>query len=81
MNTLATPTRIMHIPAVLAGQLDTLGVAFNSNAETLAFDALQRYIAEESDFAARVQKSLSQADRGEFVPEEQVTAFFAKYGC
>lgn len=42
--------------------------------------ALERYAAEELAELEKIQEGLEQARRGEFVPHDEMEAFFAQYG-
>jgi predicted transcriptional regulator len=40
---------------------------------------LSLYLAQQRRIAARIQDGLAQAQRGEFVTDEEMEAFFARY--
>lgn len=42
-------------------------------------EALAAYLAHERWAIARLREGLAQADRGEFVPDEDMDAFFSRY--
>jgi len=42
-------------------------------------EALAAYLAHERWAMARLREGLAQAERGEFVPEEEMEAFFSRY--
>lgn len=42
-------------------------------------EALAAYLAQERWAIARMREGLAEADRGEFVPDEEMEAFFARY--
>lgn len=42
-------------------------------------EALAAYLTHERWAIARLREGMAEADRGEFVPDEQMEAFFARY--
>ncbi len=42
-------------------------------------EALAAYVEHERRAIARIKQGLAQAERGEFVPDEEMDAFFARY--
>lgn len=51
-------------------------------AETdLINEALAAYVAHERWSLARLREGLEQAERGEFVPDEEMAVFYSRYGA
>ncbi|MDE1148514.1 MAG: ribbon-helix-helix protein, CopG family [Azospirillaceae bacterium] len=62
-------------PALLA-ELDKLAAAQNRSRNFVVNEALERYLAEERQWVAQVQAALAEADAGDFVPDDEMDAFF-----
>jgi RHH-type transcriptional regulator, rel operon repressor / antitoxin RelB len=60
-------------------QLDHLAEESHRSKSDLANEALSLYLAQQRRIAARIQEGLAQAQRGEFVTDEEMEAFFARY--
>jgi len=72
-------TDILEIrPEIRAGLHDLAMETQRGEAEMLN-EALTAYLARERWAIARMREGLAQAERGEFVPDEQVEAFFSRY--
>jgi len=65
-------------PDIRAGLLALAEETHRGETEILN-EALAAYLAHERWAIARLQEGLAEADRGEFVPDEQMEAFFARY--
>lgn len=60
-------------------QLDHLAEESHRSESDLANEAVALYLAQQRRIAARIQEGLAQAQRGEFVTDEEMEAFFARY--
>lgn len=60
-------------------QLDHLAEASHRSESDLANEALTLYLAQQRRITARIQEGLAQAQRGEFVSDDEMEAFFARY--
>lgn len=54
--------------------LDRLAERRGISAEVFAAEAIQRVVESDADFLAFLQVGIDEADRGEFVPHEEVMA-------
>jgi RHH-type transcriptional regulator, rel operon repressor / antitoxin RelB len=63
----------------LKSQLDHLALESHRSESELANEALSLYLAQQRRIAARIQDGLAQAQRGEFVTDEEMEAFFARH--
>jgi predicted transcriptional regulator len=62
----------MNIPVQLESRLEALAQNTGRPADTLLCEAIERYADEEERFLAAVDMGIAEADRGEFVDDEQV---------
>jgi RHH-type transcriptional regulator, rel operon repressor / antitoxin RelB len=69
----------LEIRSDLKIQLDHLAEESHRSESDLANEALSLYLAQQRRIAARIQEGLAQAQRGEFVTDEEMEAFFARY--
>jgi RHH-type rel operon transcriptional repressor/antitoxin RelB len=60
-------------------ELDHLAEASHRSESDLANEAVTLYLAQQRRITARIQEGLAQAQRGEFVSDEDMEAFFARY--
>ncbi|MFZ3018079.1 MAG: CopG family transcriptional regulator [Gallionella sp.] len=60
-------------------QLDHLAEESHRSESELANEAVSLYLAQQRRISARIQEGLAQAQRGEFVTDEEMEAFFARY--
>jgi predicted transcriptional regulator len=65
-------------PDIRAG-LHALAEAINRPEAEMVNEALAAFLAHERWAIARMREGLAQAERGEFAPDEDVQAFFARY--
>lgn len=72
-------TSTLEIRPDLKEQLDHLAEESHRSESDLANEALALYLAQQRRIAARIQEGLAQAQRGEFVSDEEMQAFFARY--
>jgi len=69
----------LEIQPELRIQLDHLAAESHRSESDLANEALSLYLAQQHRITAHIQEGLSQAQRGEFVTDEEMEAFFARY--
>ena len=72
-------TSTLEIRPDLKRQLDHLAEESHRSESDLANEALTLYLTQQRHIAARIQEGLAQAQRGEFVTDEEMEAFFARY--
>ncbi|ADE13183.1 CopG family ribbon-helix-helix protein [Sideroxydans lithotrophicus] len=72
-------TATLEIRTDLKDQLDQLAEASHRSESDLANEALSLYLVQQRRITARIQEGLAQAQRGEFVTDEEMEAFFARY--
>lgn len=65
-------------PEIRAG-IHALATETHRGEVDLVNEALGAYLAHERWAIARMRDGLAQAQRGEFVPEDEMVAFFAQY--
>ena len=69
----------LEIRSDLKIQLDHLAEESHRSESELANEAVALYLAQQRRITARIQEGLAQAQRGEFVTDEEMEAFFARY--
>lgn len=69
----------LEIRSDLKIQLDHLAEESHRSESDLANEAVALYLAQQRRISARIQEGLAQAQRGEFVSDEEMEAFFARY--
>lgn len=69
----------LEIRSDLKIQLDHLAEESHRSESDLANEALSLYLAQQRHISARIKEGLAQAQRGEFVTDEDMEAFFARY--
>jgi predicted transcriptional regulator len=69
----------LEIRSELKTQLDHLAEEIHRSESELANEAVTLYLAQQRRIIGRIQEGLSQAQRGEFVTDEDMEAFFARY--
>lgn len=60
-------------------QLDHLAEEIHRSESDLANEAVTLYLAQQHRIIGRIQEGLAQAQRGEFVTDDEMEAFFAQY--
>jgi predicted transcriptional regulator len=63
----------------LTDQLEAMAAGMDRSKAYLTAQAVREFVAREAWFIADVKKGLDQAERGEFVPEEEMEALFEKF--
>ncbi len=66
----------LHFTPEQQAQLAQLATKAGTDAEHLVMDAALRLLAEDARFRAAVREGIAQADRGEFIEEEEMDARF-----
>ena len=69
----------LEIRPELKMQLDHLAEEIHRSESELANEAVTLYLAQQRRIIGRIQEGLAQAQRGEFVTDEEMEAFFARY--
>lgn len=69
----------LEIRSDLKMQLDHLAEESHRSESELANEAVAQYLAQQHRIIGRIQEGLAQAQRGEFVTDEEMEAFFARY--
>jgi len=69
----------LEIRPELKMQLDHLAEEIHRSESELANEAVTLYLAQQRHIIGRIQEGLAQAQRGEFVTDEEMEAFFARY--
>lgn len=60
-------------------QLDHLAEEIHRSESELANEAVALYLAQQHRIIGRIQEGLAQAQRGEFVTDDEMEAFFARH--
>jgi RHH-type rel operon transcriptional repressor/antitoxin RelB len=60
-------------------QLDHLAEKSHRSESELANEAVTLYLAQQHRILGRIREGMAQAQRGEFVTDEDMEAFFARY--
>ena len=69
----------LEIRPELKMQLDHLAEEIHRSESDLANEAVTLYLAQQHRIIGHIQEGLAQAQRGEFVTDEEMEAFFARY--
>jgi predicted transcriptional regulator len=69
----------LEIRPELKMQLDHLAEEIHRSESELANEAVALYLAQQHRIIGRIQEGLAQAQRGEFVTDEDMEAFFARH--
>ena len=68
----------MHFTPELQAKLDRVAAENNSGADEYVQQLVERYLEDDASFRAAVRKGMEQADRGEFIEEEEMDARVAR---
>lgn len=71
---------VLEVRSDLKDQLDHLADEIHRSETDLANEAVSLYLAHQRKIIGQIQEGLAQAQRGEFVPDDEMEAFFASYG-
>lgn len=69
----------LEIRPELKMQLDDLAEKIHRSESDFANEAVTLYLAQQRRIIGQIQEGLSQAQRGEFVSDEEMEAFFKRY--
>ena len=69
----------LEIQPEIRADLHALAEELHRGETEILNEALAAYLVHERWALARLREGLTQAERGEFVPDDQVEAFFARY--
>ena len=72
-------TATLEIRPDLKIQLDHLAEESHRSENELANEAVALYLAQQRRITGRIREGLAQAQRGEFISDEEMEAFFARY--
>lgn len=64
----------------LKAKLETLANVMHRDQSELANEAIGLYVEHETLLLEKIRNGLAQAERGEFVPDGEMDAFFAEHG-
>ncbi|ACV34340.1 CopG family transcriptional regulator [Accumulibacter sp.] len=64
----------------LKAKLETLANVMHRDQSELANEAIGLYVERETLLLEKIRNGLAQAERGEFVPDGEMDAFFAEHG-
>jgi len=68
----------VHFTPELQAKLDRVAAENNSGADEYVQQLVERYLEDDASFRAAVRKGMEQADRGEFIEEEEMDARVAR---
>jgi len=71
---------VLEVRSDLKDQLDHLADEIHRSETDLANEAVSLYLAHQRKIIGQIQEGLAQAQQGEFVPDDEMEAFFASYG-
>ncbi|MHB1291595.1 MAG: CopG family ribbon-helix-helix protein [Sulfuricella sp.] len=71
---------VLEVRSDLKEQLDHLAEEIHRSETDLANEAVALYLVHQRKIIDHIQEGLAQAQRGEFVPDDEMEAFFASYG-
>ena len=77
------PTRTINVrvPEAVYQQLETLATATARTKSFVTVEALSSYLEQHSWQVQDIEAAMAEADNGDFAPEAEVNAVFAKYGA
>jgi predicted transcriptional regulator len=79
MQNVETTTTSIRLPLDLLARYDELATSAGRSRNALMLEALREYVETMQDEDG-LTVAIEAADRGEFVPEEEMAAFWARYG-
>lgn len=71
---------VLEVRSDLKEQPDHLAEEIHRSETDLANEAVALYLVRQRKIIDHIQEGLAQAKRGEFVPDDEMEAFFANYG-
>lgn len=73
-----TPFSTLEVPADLKAAIAEIANHAHRPEAEVAADALRAYVQRNAEYLRRVRAGLEEADRGDFVPDDDMTALFAR---
>ncbi len=80
-NEALTRTINVRLPVSVYDQLEDLAKSTARTKSFVTVEALSNYLAAQSWQVKEIKAGLADADLGDFATDDQVNAFFAKYGA
>ena len=77
----AETSMVVQLPVELALELDQWLQGSGQTSSSVIVAALRAYLQTEGQYQRAIEQGVAAAQRNEFVPDEEVHAFFAKYGA
>ncbi|MBR0555472.1 ribbon-helix-helix protein, CopG family [Ciceribacter sp. L1K23] len=71
----------VRIPDETAARLDRLAEKLARPADSVAADAIEAFVAREEWRIEEIEAGINEADRGDFVSEDEVNAVFTRFGA
>jgi len=71
---------VLEVRSDLKDQLDHLAEEIHRSETDLVNEAVALYLVHQRKIIDHIQEGLAQAQRGEFVADDEMEAFFASYG-
>jgi len=71
---------VLKVRSDLKDQLDHLAQEIHRSETDLVNEAVAQYLARQRKIIGHIQEGLAQAQRGEFVPDDEMEEFFASHG-
>jgi predicted transcriptional regulator len=72
---------VLEISPELRAGLEALARSTQRDQSDLANEAIRLYLEQEASALEKIRVGLVQAERGEFVPDEEMEAFFAEHAA
>lgn len=76
-----TRTINVRVPEAVYQQLESLAAATARTKSFVTVEALSSYLEQHSWQVQDIEAGMADADQGDFAPDAEVTAVFAKYGA
>ena len=70
---------VLEIKPELRAELEKLALSTHRDQSDLANEAIRLYLEHETSALEKIRTGLAQAERGEFVADEEMDAFFAEH--
>ena len=72
---------VLEIKPELRAELEKLARSTHRDQSDLANEAIRLYLEQEASALQKIRAGLAQAERGEFVTDEEMDAFFAEHAA
>ena len=72
---------VLEIKPELRAELEKLALATHRDQSEVANEAIRSYLEHETSALEKIRTGLAQAERGEFVADDEMDAFFAKHAA